>query len=50
MQEALETGQLDHVSEILDSMAMDIFDDDDDDDDIDDEDEYWRTMYGEDSV
>lgn len=51
MQQALETGQLDNISELLGRLGMDIFDDDDDfffeDDDDDDEDDFWES---EDSV
>ena len=43
MQQALESGQLDRVSELLGSMGLDIFDDDEDEeDDDDDEDDLWR--------
>jgi Domain of unknown function (DUF1995) len=51
MQQALESGQLDRVTEMLGSMGMDIFDEDDDevgeDDDFDDD--MWN-IFKEDSV
>jgi hypothetical protein len=43
MQQALESGQLDRVSEILGDLGLDIFDDEDDEDeDGDDDDDLWR--------
>lgn len=57
MQLALETGQLDRISEMLGSMGVDIFDDhedsddDEDEDDDDDDDDIYRDLFGtEDSV
>jgi hypothetical protein len=47
MQMALETGQLDRVSEMLGAMGVDIFDDDEDEGD-DDEDEDDDDLYGDD--
>jgi Domain of unknown function (DUF1995) len=44
MQQALEAGQLDRISELLASMGLDDLDDDDDDDDP------YRSMFGEDTV
>eukprot|EP00522_Entomoneis_paludosa_P019010 CAMPEP_0172445156 /NCGR_PEP_ID=MMETSP1065-20121228/5082_1 /TAXON_ID=265537 /ORGANISM="Amphiprora paludosa, Strain CCMP125" /LENGTH=290 /DNA_ID=CAMNT_0013195953 /DNA_START=85 /DNA_END=957 /DNA_ORIENTATION=- len=48
MQQALETGQLDRVSEMLGDMGLDIFDEDFDEDE-DDEDDPWG-LYGVDTV
>jgi hypothetical protein len=43
MQQALESGQLDRVSELLGDLGLDIFDDEDDEDeDGDDDDDLWR--------
>lgn len=43
MQQALESGQLDRVSELLGDLGLDIFDEDDDDEEDDDDDEdLWR--------
>jgi hypothetical protein len=53
MQLALETGQLDRISEMLGSMGVDIFDEDEDsdDDDDDDDDDIYGELFGkEDSV
>jgi len=49
MQEALETGQLDNVSELLGGIGLDVFDNDDEDEEDEDEEEGWR-MFGTDSV
>lgn len=51
MQQALESGQLDRVTEMLGSMGVDIFDEDDDevDDDDDFDDDVWN-IFKEDSV
>jgi hypothetical protein len=54
MQLALETGQLDRISEMLGSLGVDIFDEedtDDDDDEDDDDDDIYKDLFGrEDSV
>ena len=45
MQQALESGQLDRVSELLGNLGLDIFDednDDDEEDDDDDDDDPWN--------
>lgn len=42
MQQALEAGQLDRVSELLGDMGFDFFDDEDENDEDDDEDDLWR--------
>jgi hypothetical protein len=49
MQEALESGQLDHVEDVLWSMGLDTLDDEEESDD-DDDDDIYRSMFGEDSV
>jgi uncharacterized coiled-coil protein SlyX len=50
MQQALESGQLDRVTEMLGSMGVDIFDDDDADDESSDfDDDVWN-IFNEDSV
>lgn len=49
MQKALETGQLDGLSEMLGTMGLDIFDDVFDEDDEDDENDPWG-LFGVDSV
>lgn len=48
MQQALELGQLDRISEMLSSMGLEDFDEEDEDDD--DDDDIYRNMFGEDSV
>lgn len=42
MQQALEAGQLDRVSQLLGDMGFDFFDDENEDDEEDDEDDLWR--------
>jgi uncharacterized coiled-coil protein SlyX len=48
MQEALESGQLDRVEDMLWSIGLDTLDDDDEEED--DDDDIYRDMFGEDSV
>jgi hypothetical protein len=50
MQQALELGQLDRVSQILTELGLGDLDDEANDDDEDDDDEFYQYMLGEDSV
>ena len=50
MQQALESGQLDRVSELLGDLGLDIFDEDEDDEENDDDDDDLWTLQDVDTV